>query len=60
MFLDRLCSDLLSFPQSSTFAWILLGGLMTLPVRLGPLVALIRLAWILLGGLTALLPIALV
>ena len=42
------------------FAWILLGGLMTLPVGLGPLVALVKFVRILLGGLTALLSIALV
>ena len=39
------------------FAWILLGGLATLPVRLGPLVALVRLVWILLGGLVTSLPL---
>ena len=42
------------------FLWIFLGGLVTLLVRLGPLVALVRFVWILLGGLTALLPVALV
>ena len=36
---------------------MLLGGLMTLPVGLGPLIALVRFVWIFLGGLVTPLPL---
>ena len=42
------------------FVWILLGGLVTLLVGLGLLVALARFVWILLGVLTAPLPATLI
>ena len=42
------------------FVWMLLGGLVTLLIGLGLLVALVRFVWILLGGLATLLPVALV
>ena len=40
MFLDGLRFYLLTSPRSSIFVWILLGGLVTLLVGLGLLVAL--------------------